>query len=284
MRAYASTNACWRRQHICPATLGLNLSRNSYTAFTRTHTYIVSTMAGKMERINITRKPRGPGQLNQAPQNTPRRGQNLTQHRNYPRRPLISNINHDTPQKLTTILQQIETHGHSILTMIVDFLNRTDIEDGDALMCDRFRTRSTRELRDGLKFSRKKDAAQQTLMKQLITMRGSLPTHSLIKFYESKEQLVKQHQELKAFTALCESKLRLIRIFNNLGVKHQHGIKSLDFKDALPEILERNLKKLESEEETGPNKEQTITDDGLDDGLNDRKVDAQDLPETTDIK
>ena len=244
-------------------------------------------MAGKIERKNIAhiRKPRGPGSLSQAPQSTPRRGQNLNQHHHTPRRTSFTNHDYNIPPKLTTISQQIDTHGNEILTMIVDFLNRTDIENSDALMCDRFRTRSTRELRDGLKFSRKKDTTQKNLMKQLLALRGTLPTPALIKFYESKEQLVKQHQELKAFTALCESKIRLVRIFNNLGdrvteFKHQNGIKSLDFKDALPEILERNLKKLESEEDTEQNKEQMKTDDGL----NDENMESQELPESENEK
>ena len=202
-------------------------------------------MASHSDKKSNSHKHKGPRPSGAPPRRGPHK--NTNNHRRPQFRPKVE----DTSPKLTTLEAEIGNLGQEILTMIIDTLNRSEIESADSLTCDRFRVRSMRYIRDGLKFSRKKETRQRNLMKELLDLRSSLPTSALVKFYENKEILVKQHQELKSYTALCEAKIRLIRIFNHLDdeitqFKKENNLQSLDFKDALPQILHTNLDKMRS--------------------------------------
>ena len=188
---------------------------------------------------------------------------NNSNHNN--RRPIFSRRPDSVPAKLTSLATEINILGQDILILIIDSLNRTEIENSESLMCDRFRVGTTRHIREGLKSSRRKEVRQRQLMKQLLDLRSTLPNSALVKFYENKEILAKQNQELKSFMALCEAKIRLIRIFNNLGdrileFKKENELQSLDFKDALPQLLDRNLNDLQVNIEPDDDTKQTVVD------------------------
>ena len=181
------------------------------------------------------------------------------------RRPIFSRRSDIVPAKLTSLATEISILGQDILILIIDSLNRTEIENSESLMCDRFRVGTTRHIREGLKSARRKEVRQRNLMKQLLDLRSTLPNSALVKFYENKEILAKQNQELKSFMALCEAKIRLIRIFNNLGdrileFKKENELQSLDFKDALPQLLDRNLNDLQVDIRPDDDTKQTVVD------------------------
>ena len=139
-------------------------------------------------------------------------------------------------QKLIPLSSKITALGAEILTMITDNLARTELDQPSALLLDPTRTRLTRNIQNGLKLSRKYESRQTELMKQLLALRATLPSPALVKFYMNKEELAKQHSELKGFSRFCESRLQLIRIYDTLGdnidrIKKRYGLKNLHFSD-----------------------------------------------------
>lgn len=151
--------------------------------------------------------------------------------RRRPPAPYTSNNNNITSQKLTQLVTKMSTLGQEILTMILDNLSRTELDGPSAILVDHFRTRLTRYIRDALKITRKYDSRQQDLMRQLIALRANLPNFALVKFYEAKEELVKQHQELKCFMKFCESRLQLIRLYNGLTDNQISTISNIENSD-----------------------------------------------------